>query len=171
MAERGEARRGASERVGERVGKWKLDSLIGVGGMAAVYAATHRTGHRVALKILHADLAFVPQVRERFIREPYIANQIQHRGRVAVLDDDVDSHGCPYFVMDLLEGESLGSWLKRPPGVAEVLWVGEQLADPALDGLLAALADVLRKQGKFDEALEYSRRRRSRPPSRPSAYW
>jgi serine/threonine-protein kinase len=34
-------------------GKWRLEDLLGVGGMAAVYAATHRNGHRVAIKVLH----------------------------------------------------------------------------------------------------------------------
>jgi hypothetical protein len=46
--------------------KWRLDVLLGVGGMAAVYAATHRNGSRVAVKILHPELTINTQVRSRF---------------------------------------------------------------------------------------------------------
>jgi eukaryotic-like serine/threonine-protein kinase len=60
-----------AERARARVGtllrsKWHLDVLLGVGGMAAVYAATHRNGSRAAIKILHPELATHPQVRSRF---------------------------------------------------------------------------------------------------------
>ena len=49
---------GPTARVGVVIkGKWTVDGLLGVGGMAAVYAASHRNGQRAALKILHADFA------------------------------------------------------------------------------------------------------------------
>src|SRR5204863_4372566 len=48
----------AQKRLGELVlDKWRLDRLIGIGGMAAVFEATHRNGNRVAIKMLHPDLA------------------------------------------------------------------------------------------------------------------
>jgi serine/threonine protein kinase len=57
----------ARTRLGELVlGKWRLDRLIGIGGMAAVFEATHRNGNRVAIKILHPDLAGFEEIRERF---------------------------------------------------------------------------------------------------------
>src|SRR5215831_20160971 len=80
----------ARARVGLTINnKWRLDALLGVGGMASVYAATHRNGSRAALKILHAEFARDAGIRERFLREGYVANRIDHRGRVAILDDDV----------------------------------------------------------------------------------
>ena len=43
--------------------KWRIDSLLGIGGMASVYAATHRNGSRAALKILHTEFARDPGIR------------------------------------------------------------------------------------------------------------
>ena len=60
----------AQARLGSTLkGKWRLDALIGVGGMAAVYAATHRNGLRVAVKLLHPALSLTSSVHERFRRE------------------------------------------------------------------------------------------------------
>src|SRR5262245_48417940 len=65
-----EQTRRAQLRVGQLVrGRWKLDALLGVGGMAAVYRATHRNGKRVALKMLHNDLSTNTEVRQRFVDE------------------------------------------------------------------------------------------------------
>ncbi len=67
----------AMARVGTWLrGKWYLDRLIGVGGMAAVYAATHRNGKRGAVKLLHPSLSSDPNVRGRFLREGYVANKV-----------------------------------------------------------------------------------------------
>ncbi len=88
-------------------GKWRLDALIGVGGMAAVYMATHRNGSMAALKILHEEVALNVEVRDRFLREAYIANKVNHPGTVKVLDDDKDDDGAPYIVMELLTGDSV----------------------------------------------------------------
>jgi serine/threonine-protein kinase len=101
-----------NERLRARVGttinaKYRLDALLGVGGMAAVYAATHRNGDRVALKVLHAELSRLESVRTRFLREGYVANKIGHAGVVRVIDDDVAPDGCVYLVMELLEGQTL----------------------------------------------------------------
>jgi hypothetical protein len=89
--------------------KWHLDSLIGVGGMAAVYRATHRNGTIAAIKLLHGEVAVNQEVRERFLREAYIANKVGHPGTVKVLDDDQDENNVPYLVMELLEGQSVES--------------------------------------------------------------
>jgi hypothetical protein len=54
-------RTAALERVGRTIGgKWTLDRVIDIGGMGAVYAATHRNGHRFAIKMLHASLPLDP---------------------------------------------------------------------------------------------------------------
>src|SRR5690349_2394065 len=101
-------------RVGQLISnKWRLDALIGVGGMAAVYMATHRNGSIGAVKILHEEVATNPEVRERFLREAYIANKVGHPGTVKVTDDDVDERNNPYLVMELLQGESVESKAER----------------------------------------------------------
>jgi serine/threonine-protein kinase len=132
--------RAARRRVGRVVsGKWRLDRLLGVGGMAAVYEATHRNGKRVAVKMLHPALSAEGEVRGRFLREGYAANAVQHSGVVSVLDDDVSAEGEAFLVMDLLDGETLDArWTRYgrrlPPG--EVLAVAEGV----LDALCAAHA-------------------------------
>jgi len=88
--------------------KWHIDALLGVGGMAAVYLATHRNnGKRVAVKMLHTELSVVSQVKTRFLREGYASNKVNHPGVVSILDDDVTEDGSVYLVMELLEGENL----------------------------------------------------------------
>ncbi|HEY2512658.1 MAG TPA: protein kinase, partial [Polyangiaceae bacterium] len=93
--------------------KYRLESLLGVGGMAAVYSATHRNAKRVAVKILHTPLSLHADMRARFIREGYVANSVGHPGAVAVLDDDVADDGAAFLVMELLEGETLDEVQKR----------------------------------------------------------
>lgn len=100
--------REATERVGRVLrGKWRLDAVLDVGGMAAVYSATHRNGGRAAIKILHADRSCMPEVARRFLREGYVANAVGHPGVVRALDDDVDESGNVFLVMELLEGAPL----------------------------------------------------------------
>ncbi|MCU0659388.1 MAG: serine/threonine protein kinase [Polyangiaceae bacterium] len=123
----------ALARVGSTLrGKWRLDELIGVGGMAAVYAATHRNGHRVAIKMLHPQLSFASSVQERFLREGYTANGIEHAGIARILDDDESEDGSPFLVMELLTGETLDTRWRRMAGrlpLAEVLAIGQALLD------------------------------------------
>ncbi|XXX74904.1 serine/threonine-protein kinase [Sorangium sp. So ce134] len=106
-AEEEESRR-LRARVGTTLhGKWRLDALIGAGGMAAVYAATHHVGHRVAIKILHPEGAVSRELRARFEQEALAATRLGHPAAVQVLDIDATEQGEPFLVMELLEGESL----------------------------------------------------------------
>ena len=126
-----------TQRARTRVGlvlqdKWRLDSLLGVGGMAAVYAATHRNGKRVAVKVLHAELGHEDEIKKRFLQEGYAANTIQHDGAVSVLDDDVAPDGSAFLVMELLEGETVEQrWERagRQLTMHEVLAIADQLLD------------------------------------------
>ena len=128
----------AARRVGTTVLKWRLDALLGVGGTAAVYAATHHNRSRVAMKILHRELSAIPELRARFLREAYVANSVGHEGAVQVLDDQVSEEGEPILIMQLLEGQSLDA-LQAARGV---LPVEEALgyADQILDVLATAHA-------------------------------
>jgi len=123
----------ALARVGSLIkGTWRVDALLGVGGMASVYAATHRDGKRGALKILHPEFARSPDIRERFLQEGYVANTIEHRGRVAILDDDITEEGEPFLVMELLEGETVHQmWERnnRKIQAVDALWIAAEVLD------------------------------------------
>src|SRR5262249_31971383 len=124
----------AQARVGSVLrGKWRIQRVLGVGGMATVFEATHRNGKRGAVKMLHPELSVDPSVRSRFLREGYVANRVDHPGSVSVLDDDVDDDGSVFLVMELLEGRSLDAVVK--PRRGERLEVGEVLvvANAVLD--------------------------------------
>ncbi len=99
----------AKERLGSVLnGKYRLDRVLGVGGMAAVYSATHlRNASRVAVKVLHPQMAADSNVRARFLREGYAANSVEHPGTVRILDDDTAEDGSVFLVMELLVGETL----------------------------------------------------------------
>ncbi len=116
--------------------KWRVDSLLGSGSMAAVYAVTHRNGARAALKILHPTLCADAAVCERFLGEGYLTNSVKHPGIVRVLDDGLTDDGCVFLVMDLLEGETLDSLRERRGGRLPVLETLD-LADKLMDVLAA----------------------------------
>src|SRR3954454_12223692 len=120
--------------------KWTLERLIGSGGMGDVYGARHRNGARAAIKVLHRELARLPEVRERFLREGYAANRVEHRGVVQVLDDDIvkggPDDGSAYIVMELLEGESLQERSLKTPRLTERELL--EVTDAVLDVLAAA---------------------------------
>jgi eukaryotic-like serine/threonine-protein kinase len=129
----------AAARVGRVLrDKWRLDRLLGVGGMASVYAATHRNGMRGAVKIMHAELAARSSARERFLREGYVANRVGHPGCVRVLDDDVTDEGCVFLVMELLEGEPLEQMAQRAPDRRLPPGLVLRMTDQLLDALAAA---------------------------------
>jgi serine/threonine protein kinase len=123
----------ARGRIGSTLrGKWRLDALLGVGGMAAVYAGTHRNGMRAAVKVLHTEMMINSEVRARFLREGYVANSIDHESAVRVLDDDVAEDGSLFLVTELLDGETLEDRRLRLGGrmpEEEVLSAIDQLLD------------------------------------------
>ena len=105
----------AQARLGSVLrGKYRIDNVLGVGAMAAVYAATHlRHANRVAVKVLHRVHAVDSRLRGRFLREGYAANSVGHPGTVRIHDDDTSEDGDVYLVMDLLEGETLETRWER----------------------------------------------------------
>jgi serine/threonine-protein kinase len=123
----------AESRVGSVLnGKWTLERVLGVGGMATVYGAVHRNKKRVAIKMLHSEVSTSLEVRTRFLREGYVANTVDHPGACNVIDDDVTPDGAAFLVMELLEGETLEARRERKGGrlpPAEVLSITGQLLD------------------------------------------
>ncbi len=120
-------------------GKWRIDARLGSGATATVYAATHRNGYRVALKVLHVDLSRDKEIVARFLREGYVANTITHKGVVRVLDDDVTEDGAVFLVLELLEGESLASMLTKNGGRLPWMQVADKMVE-LLDVLSTAHA-------------------------------
>ncbi len=144
----------ARARVGSVVcGKWRIERVLGVGGMAAVYAATHHNQNRVAIKMLHPGVAIDHDIKARFLREGYVANSVNHPGAVRVHDNDVTDDDVPFLVMELLEGESLEDRAARVGPVLplpDVLQIAEQL----LDVLAAAHAKgIIHRDVKPDNLL------------------
>ena len=83
--------------------------------MAVVYRATDvRLNRRVAIKLLPPELAFNPDVRERFLREAQTSAQLAHPHIVPIFTVD-EREGMVYFVMALVDGESLAERLAREP--------------------------------------------------------
>ncbi len=134
-----EQTRHAAGRVGRLIrDRWHLDELLGVGGMAAVYAATHRNGKRVAIKMMHPELSHHADARRRFIDEGYLANRVAHTGVVSIIDDEIAEDGSAFLVMDLLEGETLDIRITRNERLEALEFLG--LMDDLLDVLAAAHA-------------------------------
>jgi serine/threonine protein kinase len=104
---------------------------VGRGGMAVVYAAEDvRLQRKVALKVLPPDLAFRPDVRERFVREAQTAARLNHPHIVPIYAVH-EVQGLVCFAMALVEGESLAARILREPrpSFAFVASMLEQMAD------------------------------------------
>jgi serine/threonine-protein kinase len=100
--------------------------------MGKVYEARHRNGKRVAIKTLHTELAHQPELLQRFFREGYLANKVDHPGVVSVIDDGTTPGGVPYLVMEFLEGEDLDGRIERlggPLKLEDVLSIGVSCLD------------------------------------------
>ncbi|HEY4182620.1 MAG TPA: protein kinase [Kofleriaceae bacterium] len=95
-------------------GRYRLDSVIGRGGMGLVYKASHLTLRRsVAVKILHPSLIASPDVRNRFEREVLASGKIDHPNCVGVYDSGRLPDGSLYLAMEFLDGHSLADVLER----------------------------------------------------------
>jgi len=120
-------------------GRYRIDRLLGRGGMATVYLAHDERHHRqVAVKLLHAELIRALGV-ERFGREIAIAARLSHPHILPLLDSGavtlrVGEVASPFYVMPLIEGESLRARLERTPVIPlrDALRLATEVAD-ALD--------------------------------------
>ena len=122
---------------GARLGPYEVLSVLGTGGMAEVYRARDtRLNREVALKVVNEALAGDPELVRRFEQEARLAGSLNHPNLVAVHDLGLHD-GAPYFITELLQGESLRHRLShgRIPLDSALDW-GAQLAQ----GLAAAHA-------------------------------
>ena len=98
--------------AGTRFGAYEVTGLLGRGGMATVYLAQdHKHHRRVAVKVLHPELAAAVGP-ERFLREIDIAAALHHP-HILPLHDSGEVDGLLYYVMPYVEGESLRERLAR----------------------------------------------------------
>jgi serine/threonine protein kinase len=100
--------------IGQRFGNYRAISLLGEGGMGAVYLAEHPDiGRKVAVKVLRSEFSRDVQLLGRFLNEARAANAIRHPNIIEILDSGITAEGISYLVMELLEGESLAARLRR----------------------------------------------------------
>jgi serine/threonine protein kinase len=120
-------------RIGTQVAGFRIESVLGRGGMSVVYVAEQvRLGRKVALKVLTTELAWDEQFRERFVRESQIAAAIDHPNIIPIYDAGEDD-GLLYIAMRFVEGPDLKEVLKRGNlGVGRTIFLIEQIAS-ALD--------------------------------------
>lgn len=102
--------------IGQTVaGRYRVEALIGVGGMAAVFRAHHEGLHRdLAIKVLHPNLSANTEMSARFEREARSASRLEHPNCVQVTDSGSTDDGMMYMVMQLLEGAELTGMLGEP---------------------------------------------------------
>jgi serine/threonine-protein kinase len=121
---------GASRILG---GAWRVESEIGRGGTAIVYAATHvREGTRGALKLLSPALSNDPKVVKMLLSEARSVAAIDHPGTVAVLDEGVADDGCAFLVFELLVGQTLEELRQGRGGrvpLEEMMPIGDAVMD------------------------------------------
>lgn len=95
-------------------GRYRLERMLGQGGMGTVWAATHTvTRRKVALKLMRGLGAEDPALRKRFLREARAASLVDHPNVVRIHDVFELDDGTPMMVMELLEGETLRALLER----------------------------------------------------------
>jgi len=107
----------AARRMPAAIGAYRVVDRIGKGAMGIVYSAhDDRAGRPVAVKVMMTDLEGDSETRERFYREAKIAGRLQHRNLITVYDMG-EEEGRLYMVMELLQGQTLADFLKRPDPV------------------------------------------------------
>jgi serine/threonine-protein kinase len=94
--------------------KYRVEHVLGEGGMAVVVAAMHaQLQELVAIKLLRRDIAARPGAIERFVREARVAMKMRGEHAVRIHDVGMLDDGVPFIVMEHLEGEDLGTALRR----------------------------------------------------------
>ncbi|MCP4213152.1 MAG: serine/threonine protein kinase, partial [bacterium] len=120
--------------IGKSFGKYKIEQILGVGGMGIVFQGIHQTlGKKVAIKI------FIPGMQDtsfekRFLREARILAALKHPNLVEVYDFDISSWGPPYYVMEFLEGKTMREEMESFPNGIPPHQFGTYL-EPIINGL------------------------------------
>ena len=124
-------------------GKYRVDKILGIGGMGMVVAATHlELDQRVALKFMLPGAAESPETSARFLREARAAGRLNSDHVCRMVDLGRFDNGAPYIVMEYLQGESLAALLRRrgplrvPDAVDYILQAVEGLAEAHAHGIV-----------------------------------
>lgn len=105
-------------RLGKQMGNYRLDRILGRGGMGTVYSGEHIYIKKpVAVKVLHPQFARYQEAIHRFLREARAASAINHPNIVDVTDFGILQEGPVYFVMEFLEGTSLEDLIEKDGAV------------------------------------------------------
>lgn len=115
--------------------KYRLDSILGTGGMGTVFCAMRvKLGDRVAIKILHPELTRDAEAAERFYREAQMAARVKHPNAINIFDVGVTDDDLHFIVMDFFDGDSLRQIIKRQdaPDLKFIATVAAQICS-ALD--------------------------------------
>ena len=143
--------------AGGSIGNYRILNKIGTGGMGAVYLAEHPLiGKRVALKVIHRELANNRDVVSRFFQEARAVNKIGNEHIVEIHDFGVTPEGDHFFIMEYLQGKTLASTLSREGAMPIVrsLHIGGQIAN----ALAAAhAAGIVHRDLKPDNIMLLSR--------------
>ncbi len=118
-------------RLGTSIGNYRLDKILGRGGMGTVYSGEHvYIKKAVAVKVLHPQFARYQEAIHRFLREARAATSINHANIVDVTDFGILADGPVYFVMEYLEGKSLEDLIEKEGAVElhRALNVANQIA-------------------------------------------
>lgn len=116
--------------AGTRLGAYRIERVLGDGGMGFVYEATHELlARRTAIKMLRPELASHPQIVTRFLNEAKAVNVINHDNIVNVYDYGQNADDSVYFVMEYLEGETLDVLMRkrRPMSTAMLVHLFAQI--------------------------------------------
>ena len=116
---------------GTLLGQYRILRQLGQGGMGVVYVGRHEAlGHHVVVKVLRPEMSREADMVKRFFNEARAASAIRNPGIAQVFDFGATAEGEAYFVMELLEGETLTARMEqRQLDTAECCRIGRQIAN------------------------------------------
>ncbi|MRG92001.1 serine/threonine-protein kinase [Polyangium spumosum] len=126
----------AAQRIGTTIGTWKIERVLGIGGMASVFLGRRADGCAAAIKVLHPYLLDISELRKRFLREGPIGSALATVGPLCeglpqVYESGVAEDGSAFLAMELLDGETIFDRMARKGvlSVDEVLRIAHKVLD------------------------------------------